>query len=109
MNCGTALVRRLVILGILSLVLLAGRGGGTAPAVNNQPPGVTPQATGVTVSPASVTVQTGGAQPFAVIVSPSGANQAVTWSVSGTGCKTAARSARLGCTPRLRVFPIRPL
>lgn len=89
MNCRTALIRRLVILGILSLVLLAGCGGGTAPAVINHPPGVTPQATGVTVSPASVTVQTGGAQPFAVIVSPSGANQAVTWSVSGTGCAGA--------------------
>ena len=89
MKCRTALVRRLVILGILSVVLLAGCGGGTAPAVNNKPPGVAPQPNGVTVSPASVTVQTGGAQPFAAIVSPGGANQAVTWSVSGTGCNGA--------------------
>ena len=89
MNCGTALVRRLVILGILSLILLAGCGGGSAPAVNNQPPSVAPQVTGVTVSPASVAVQTGGAQPFAAIVSPGGANQAVAWSISGTGCSGA--------------------
>ena len=89
MNSRNTLVRGLVILGILSLVLLAGCGGGTAPAVNNEPPGVAPQPNGVTVSPASVTVQTGGAQPFAAIVSPSGANQAVTWSVSGSGCTGA--------------------
>lgn len=89
MNSRTALVRGLVIFGILSLILLAGCGGGTATAVSNQPPAVAPQPNGVTVSPASVTVQTGGAQPFAVIVSPSGANQAVTWSVSGTGCTGA--------------------
>ena len=38
MNCRTALVRRLVILGILSVVLLAGCGGGTAPSANNPPP-----------------------------------------------------------------------
>jgi YVTN family beta-propeller protein len=36
MNCGTAVVRRLLILGILSVVLLAGCGGGMS--ANTQPP-----------------------------------------------------------------------
>lgn len=88
MTSRTALVRGLVILGIVSAVFLAGCGGG-APTVNNQPPSVAPQPNGITVSPASVTVQAGGTHSFAAVVSPSGANQAVTWSVSGTGCTGA--------------------
>jgi YVTN family beta-propeller protein len=62
--------------------------GSTASTANNQPPptaGVT-----VTLSPSSATVQVGGVQQFTATVSPSGANQAVTWSVSGTGCTGAS-------------------
>src|SRR5258707_9929144 len=73
----------LAVLGIASLVFLVGCGGTTGPSIN-QPPA------GVTVSPASATVQTGGVQQFTATVSPSGANQAVTWSLSGTGCTGAS-------------------
>src|SRR5260370_978231 len=51
---------------------------------------VNKSAGGVTVSPASATVQTGGVQQFTATVSPSGANQAVIWSLSGTGCTGAS-------------------
>jgi hypothetical protein len=90
-------MRMLVILGIVSLALLAGCGGGTSQSHNNEPP--LPAATAVTVSPASVTVQPGGVQQFTVTVSPSGGNQAVTWSVSGTGC-TGATCGTIDSTGR---------
>jgi hypothetical protein len=73
----------LAVLGLASLVFLVGCGGTTGQSIN-QPPAR------VTVSPASVTVQTGGVQQFTATVSPSGANQAVTWSLSGTGCTGAS-------------------
>src|SRR5713226_6640260 len=73
----------LAVLAIASLVFLVGCGGTTGQSIN-QPPG------GVTVSPSSATVQTGGVQQFTATVSPSGANQAVTWSLSGTGCTGAS-------------------
>src|SRR5258706_978442 len=77
----------LAVLAIASLVFLVGCGGTTGQSTTgqsmNQPPG------GVTVSPASTTVQTGGVQQFTATVSPSGTNQAVTWSLSGTGCAGA--------------------
>ncbi len=75
--------RLLAVLGIASLVFLVGCGGTTGQSIN-QPPA------GVTVSPASATVQTGGVRQFTATVSPSGANQAVTWSLSGTGCTGAS-------------------
>src|SRR5467141_2145692 len=70
--------------GIVYLLILAGCGGNTS-----QPPAPS-QLMAVTVSPSSVTVQTGGVQQFTATVSPSGANQAVTWSLSGTGCTGAS-------------------
>src|SRR5260370_8288286 len=73
----------LAVLAIASLVFLVGCGGTTGQSIN-QPPG------GVTVSPASATVQTGGVQQFTATVSPSGANQAVTWSLPETGCAGAS-------------------
>src|ERR1700739_1502725 len=73
----------LAVLGLASLVFLVGCCGTTGQSIN-QPPAR------VTVSPASVTVQTGGVQQFTATVSPSGANQAVTWSLSGTGCTGAS-------------------
>jgi hypothetical protein len=73
----------LALLGIASLMFLVGCGGTTGQSIN-QPPA------GVTVSPASATVQTGGVRQFTATVSPSGANQAVTWSLSGTGCTGAS-------------------
>src|SRR5262245_27075091 len=85
MNSRTVLMRRLVILWIVSLVFLVGCGGYSSQSANNQPA----PPTGVSVSPASVTVTAGGAQQFTAIVTPSGAYQAVTWSVSGTGCTGA--------------------
>src|SRR5215471_6773102 len=80
MNSITALMRSLVALGIVSLVFLAGCG---ARSVNNQP-------TALTVLPASATVQTGSAQQFTATVSPSAANQSVSWSVSEAGCAEAS-------------------
>ncbi len=47
---------------------------------------IMPAPTGVTVSPAVATVPPGAVQQFSATVSPGGANQAVTWGVSGTGC-----------------------
>src|ERR1700737_1967653 len=56
MNSQTVLMRMLVILGIVSLVFLAGCGGSTASTVNNQPPrpsGSNATPTITTVSPNS--------------------------------------------------------
>ena len=82
-------MRRLVILGMVSLAFLAGCGGTTSQSLTTQLPPA-PQPTSVTVSPTSATVEPGGVQQFTAIVSPSGANQAVTWSVSGTACTGAS-------------------
>jgi Bacterial Ig-like domain (group 2) len=89
-NSQALLMRSFVILAILSLVFLAGCGAGTSQSLNNQPPPPLPATISVTVSPPSVTVQPGGVQQFTATVSPSGVNQAVTWSVSGTGCTGAS-------------------
>jgi YVTN family beta-propeller protein len=86
MNSRKVLVRGIIILGIVSLAFLAGCGGGAGQSLNNQAP---PPA-GVTVSPASATVQPAGVQQFTARVSPRGANQAVTWRVSGAGCTGAS-------------------
>ena len=86
MNSKAVLMRTPVILGIASLLFLAGCGGSTASTVSNQP---SPLA-GVAVSPTSATIQAGGEQQFTATVSPIGANQAVTWSVSGKGCTGAS-------------------
>ncbi len=86
MNSKAVLMRMLVVLGIVGLVFLAGCGGSTA---SNQPP-PPPLPAAVAVTPASATVQPGGVQQFTATVTPSGANQAVTWSVSGTGCAGAS-------------------
>lgn len=95
MSTRKALVRGIIILGIVSLAFLAGCGGGAGQSVNNQPP----QPTAVTVSPASATVTASGVQQFAAVVTPSGANQAVTWSLSGTGC-TGASCGTIDATGR---------
>jgi hypothetical protein len=76
----------LVILAMVGVLFLAGCGGSTASPANNQPPLLA----AVTVSPASVTVQAGGVQQFTATVSPSGASQAVSWSLSGAGCTGAS-------------------
>ena len=92
MNPREALVREIIILGIVSIAFLAGCGGGASQSVNNQPP-PPQQPTGVTVSPGSATVIASSVQQFAAVVTPSGANQAVTWSLSGTGCTGASCGA----------------
>ena len=84
MNCRTALVRRLVILGILSVVLLTGCGGGATPSANSPPD--PPGAVTVSVSPASASIQVGATQQFTATVSPSSSNPSVTWTVSGSSC-----------------------
>jgi Bacterial Ig-like domain (group 2) len=82
MNSKILLMRTPIILGIVSLVFLGGCGGGMASTVSNQPPAPA----GVAVSPTRATIQAGGEQQFTATVSPIGANQAVTWSVSGSSC-----------------------
>ena len=81
MSSKTLAMKLFAVLGSATLVFLVGCGGNTS-----QPPAPT----AVTVTPSSVTVQTGGVQQFTATVSPSGANQAVTWSFSGTGCTGAS-------------------
>jgi len=81
MNSNTLAMKLIAVLGSATLVFLVGCGGNT-----NQPP--PPMA--ITVAPSSATVQTGGVQQFTATVGPSGANQAVTWSLSGTGCTGAS-------------------
>ena len=76
---------RFRFLGIAGLASLVGCGG-----VTNQPPPPTPPPSGVTVSPSSATLIANGAWQFTATVSPGGANQAVSWSVSGTGCTGAS-------------------
>jgi len=72
MSSKTLAMKLIAVLGSATLVFLVGCGGNTS-----QPP----PPTAVTVSPSSATVQTGGVQQFTATVSPSGANQAVTWSL----------------------------
>ena len=84
MKSKTLAMKLIAVLGSATLVFLVGCGGNTS-----QPPPPS-QPTAVTVSPSSATVQTGGVQQFTATVSPSGANQAVTWSLSGTGCTGAS-------------------
>ena len=80
MSSKTLAMKLIAVLGSATLVFLVGCGGNTS-----QPPPPS-QPTAVTVSPSSATVQTGGVQQFTATVSPGDANQAVTWSLSGTGC-----------------------
>jgi YVTN family beta-propeller protein len=83
---------KLAIVGTMSLVFLAGCGGGAGNNPNNAPPTPTPNTTppsGVIVVPPHVSVAPGGVSGFSVMVTPSGANPAVTWSVSGPGCSGA--------------------
>src|SRR5713101_6224762 len=84
MSSKTLAMKLIAVLGSATLVFLVGCGGNTS-----QPPPPS-QPTAVTVSPSSATVQTGGVQQFTATVSPSGANQAVTWSLSETGCAGAS-------------------
>jgi YVTN family beta-propeller protein len=84
MSSKTLAMKLIAVLGSATLVFLVGCGGNTS-----QPPPPS-QPTAVIVSPSSATVQTGGVQQFTATVSPSGANQAVTWSLSGTGCTGAS-------------------
>lgn len=84
MSNKTLAMKLIAALGSATLVFLVGCGGNTS-----QPPPPS-QPTAVIVSPSSATVQTGGVQQFTATVSPSGANRAVTWSLSGTGCTGAS-------------------
>src|SRR5258705_1097251 len=84
MSRKTLAMKLFAVLRSATLAFLGGCGGNTS-----QPPPPS-QAMAVTVSPSSATVQTGGVQQFSATVSPSGANQAVTWSLSGTGCTGAS-------------------
>jgi hypothetical protein len=84
MSSKTLAMKLIAVLGSATLVFLVGCGGNTS-----QPPPPS-QPTAVIVSPSSATVQIGGVQQFTATVSPSGANQAVTWSLSGTGCTGAS-------------------
>ncbi|HUE56076.1 MAG TPA: beta-propeller fold lactonase family protein [Candidatus Udaeobacter sp.] len=84
MSSKTLAMKLIAVLESATLVSLVGCGGNT----NQLPPPSQPMA--ITVTPSSATVQTGGVQQFTATVSPSGANQAVTWSLAGTGCTGAS-------------------
>lgn len=85
MKARVLLVPTLLALGVCLAITGCGGGQAVAPA-----PPQTPPPAGVAVSPTSATVQAGGAQQFTATVSPSAANQAVTWSISATGCTGAS-------------------
>jgi IPT/TIG domain-containing protein len=85
MNSQAVLIRRLVILVIVSLVFLAGCGGGTSQSLNNQPTPLTP--TVATISPNSVVA--GGA--------------AFTLTITGTNF-VAASMVTFGGTARTTTF-----
>jgi hypothetical protein len=89
-----ASVREFVLMGMVSVLFLAGCGGGGGGG-SSAPQGGSgnPQRLTVDVSPSSVTVQVGGVEQFGAFVLPNGANQAVTWSVSGPGCSGASCGA----------------
>jgi len=89
MNSSAFSTRRPIFLWVLSLLLFAGCGASTSQSVNNQPPPPPPAPSGVAVSPSSLTTVGNSAARFTATVSPNGANPAVTWSVSGTGCMGA--------------------
>ncbi len=80
MSNKTLAMKLMAVLGSATLVFLIGCGGNATPL----------RPTAVTVSPSNATVQTGGVQQFTATVNPTGANQAVTWSLSGTGCTGAS-------------------
>src|SRR5215467_2302538 len=69
MNSKAQLMRALVILAIVSLLYLAGCGGGTSHSFN-QPQPTPPPPAGVAVSPTSPAVQAGGEQQFNATVTP---------------------------------------
>ena len=77
-------MKLIAVLASAPLMFLVGCAGGTS-----QPPPSSLALT-VTVTPANATVETGGVQQFTARVSPQSANQAVTWSLSGTGCSGAS-------------------
>src|SRR5215471_16112858 len=81
----TLVMRRLAILGVVGCIFLAGCGGGGGALTSGRV-----LITGVTVLPSSATVQAGAVQQFTATVTPSGADPAVTWSVSGMGCTGAS-------------------
>jgi hypothetical protein len=92
MNSRDTLVRGLVILGILSVVLLAGCGGGKAPSANNPPPDPL-GAIVVNISPQTASVQVGHSTQFAATVQNDPTKKGVTWSVvptPGSNCTGAA-------------------
>jgi len=80
-----AMKKKLIaVLASAPLMFLVGCAGGTSQ------PRLPSQALTVSVAPSSVTVETGGVQQFLAKVSPQSSNQAVTWSLSGTGCSGAS-------------------
>jgi hypothetical protein len=82
-------------LGILSVVLLAGCGGGTAPSANNPPPDPL-GAIVVNISPQTASVQVGHSTQFTATVQNDLMNKGVTWAAlpspgsncTGAGCGT---------------------
>jgi hypothetical protein len=79
MNCRTAFVRRPVIWGVLSVVFLAGCGGGASPAGNPSPD--PPRAIAVNISPQTASVQVGNSTQFTATVQNDPKIKGVTWSV----------------------------
>src|SRR5258708_1410483 len=95
MRAKTLAKKLLAVLAIASLVFLVGCGCTTGQSINQPPPPAPPSApaptpAGVTVSPSSMTIFAGSVWQLIATVSPSGANQAVNWSLSGTGCTAAS-------------------
>jgi hypothetical protein len=68
MNSNAVLMRRLVILGIVSLVFLAGCGGGAGSALNNPPPPVNNPPSAPNLGPPAVTLLIGDTPPAGVTV-----------------------------------------
>ena len=100
-------------LGSVTLVFLAGCGGGAMPPRNDPPPADPPGAIVVNISPATAFVQVGSTTQFTATVENDAMAKGVAWSVSptagsnctGTGCGTIDATGKYTAPPTVHDDP----